>query len=197
MAIRDDSYPEVGVTFFAGTFVRHPLAVAATLAVLEHLQKQGPSLQEALTERTRYLVRVLKETAAAHRIQVRIENFGSIFYVSFPTEERFSSLFYYYMRDRGVHIREGFPCFLTTAHTDSDVAKIVQAFEDSIVEMVEADLLTAGTSAAIQPQANPSAPASRQASMTESQLEVWLSDQLCKEASCSYNDPLPFICAEL
>jgi len=184
----DDSYPEVGVTFFAGTFVRHPLAVAATLAVLEHLQKQGPSLQEALTERTQYLVRVLKETAAAHRIQVRIENFGSIFYVSFPTEERFSSLFYYYMRDRGVHIREGFPCFLTTAHTDSDVAKIVQAFEDSIVEMVEADLLTAGTSAAIEPQANPSAPASRQASMTESQLEVWLSDQLCKEASCSYNE---------
>ena len=59
------SYPEVGVTFFAGTFVRHPLAVAATLAVLEHLQKQGPSLQEALTERTQYLVRVLKETAAA------------------------------------------------------------------------------------------------------------------------------------
>src|SRR5262249_5468863 len=24
----DDSYPEVGVTFFAGTFVRHPLAMA-------------------------------------------------------------------------------------------------------------------------------------------------------------------------
>ena len=43
---RDDSYPEVGVTFFAGTFVRHPLAVAATLAVLEHLQKQGPSLKK-------------------------------------------------------------------------------------------------------------------------------------------------------
>ena len=71
------------------------------------------------------------------------------------------------MRDRGIHIREGFPCFLTTSHTDDDIAKIVQAFEDSIVEMVEADLLTAGTSAAIQPQANPSAPASRQASMTD------------------------------
>ncbi len=25
----DDSFPEVGVTFFAGTFVRHPLALAA------------------------------------------------------------------------------------------------------------------------------------------------------------------------
>ena len=25
----DDSYPEVGVTFFAGTFIRHPLTLAA------------------------------------------------------------------------------------------------------------------------------------------------------------------------
>jgi glutamate-1-semialdehyde aminotransferase len=32
----DDSYPEAGVTFFAGTFVRHPLAVAAMKAVLQH-----------------------------------------------------------------------------------------------------------------------------------------------------------------
>ncbi len=30
----DDSIPEAGVTFFAGTFVRHPVAMAAALAVL-------------------------------------------------------------------------------------------------------------------------------------------------------------------
>ena len=34
----DDSMPTVGVTYFAGTFVRHPLALAAAKAVLEHLQ---------------------------------------------------------------------------------------------------------------------------------------------------------------
>ena len=31
----DASFPDVGVTFFAGTFVRHPLALAAAVAVLE------------------------------------------------------------------------------------------------------------------------------------------------------------------
>jgi len=48
----DDSYPEVGVTFFAGTFVRHPLTLAAVKAVLDHFEQQGPSLQQGLNERT-------------------------------------------------------------------------------------------------------------------------------------------------
>ena len=43
----DDSYPEVGVTFFAGTFVRHPLAVAAAKAVLQHFKEQGPAFRSA------------------------------------------------------------------------------------------------------------------------------------------------------
>ena len=30
----DDSFPEVGVTYFAGTFVRHPLALASARASL-------------------------------------------------------------------------------------------------------------------------------------------------------------------
>src|SRR6202041_3316764 len=46
----DDSYPEVGVTFFAGTFVRHPLVLAAALAVLKHLKAAGPALPDLLAE---------------------------------------------------------------------------------------------------------------------------------------------------
>ena len=45
----DDSFPEVGVTFFAGTFVRHPLALAAARAVLLHLKEAGPSSSGAST----------------------------------------------------------------------------------------------------------------------------------------------------
>ena len=41
----DESYPETGVTFFAGTFVRHPLALAAAAAVLKRLKQEGPQLQ--------------------------------------------------------------------------------------------------------------------------------------------------------
>ncbi|MDP9147111.1 MAG: aminotransferase class III-fold pyridoxal phosphate-dependent enzyme, partial [Acidobacteriota bacterium] len=48
----DASFPEVGVTFFAGTFVRHPLALAAAKAVLLYLKEKGPELQKNLTART-------------------------------------------------------------------------------------------------------------------------------------------------
>ncbi len=46
----DDSFPEVGVTFFAGTFVRHPLALAAVKAVLQHFKSEGPELQERVEQ---------------------------------------------------------------------------------------------------------------------------------------------------
>ena len=49
----DDSTPEADMTWFAGTFVRHPLALAAAKAVLESLKEQGPQLQENLNARTR------------------------------------------------------------------------------------------------------------------------------------------------
>src|SRR5690606_41690984 len=51
----DDSTPESGVTYFAGTFVRHPLALATTKASLEYLKAQGPELQERLNRNTDYL----------------------------------------------------------------------------------------------------------------------------------------------
>ena len=37
----DDSGPEASVTFFAGTFVRHPLVLAAARAVLTELKARG------------------------------------------------------------------------------------------------------------------------------------------------------------
>src|SRR6202044_703114 len=34
----DDSVPQAGVTFYAGTFMRHPIALAAVRASLQHLK---------------------------------------------------------------------------------------------------------------------------------------------------------------
>ncbi len=142
----DDSYPEVGVTFFAGTFVRHPLTLAAVKAVLEHLKEQGPELQRRLSERTSKMVQRLNDIIEKNGVPTRIENFASIFYFSFPSDFRFGSLFYYHLRARGIHLLEGFPCFLTTAHTDADIDRIVRAFEETIEEMQRGDTLPAPSS---------------------------------------------------
>ena len=174
----DDSYPAAGVTFFAGTFVRHPLTLAATAAVLKHLKAAGPTLQERLSERTGRLVDDLNAVFERRGVPAGIHHFGSIFFLKFPAQYHFAPLFYYLMREQGIHIQEGFPGFLTTAHDDADLAKIVEAFDAASAQMMAAGLFgrTPESAGALQGQ------------LTESQMEIWLSAQLGDAASCSFNE---------
>ena len=136
--------PEVGVTFFAGTFVRHPLALAAARAVLLHLREAGPELQRNLNLRTTRLVDILNGHAEKVGAPVRVTHFSSWFCFNFPQDVPYASLFYAYMRDKGVHIWEGRAGFLTTAHTKSDIDRVVAAFKETIEEMQEAEFLPGG-----------------------------------------------------
>jgi glutamate-1-semialdehyde aminotransferase len=140
----DDSFPEVGVTFFAGTFVRHPLALAAAHAVLTHLKSEGGELQRRLNLRTTQLVERLAREAAALGAPVRITPFSSWFCFQFPAEAPYASLFYAYMRDRGVHVWEGRAGFITTSHSDEDLDLVVRAFRESIAEMQAASFCPGG-----------------------------------------------------
>lgn len=193
----DDSFPSVGVTFFAGTFVRHPLAMAACAAVLKHLKEQGPALQRSLSERSADLAKRLNALLEKNQVPTRIENFASIFYFSFPSDFRFGSLFYYHLREKGIHILEGFPFFLTTEHSDADIARIYKAFEETIAEMQAGDALptpppgkslpeSVSQLGIAEPDSVPKGPA--EAPITESQMEILLSAQLGTEANCSYNE---------
>jgi amino acid adenylation domain-containing protein len=189
----DDSYPEVGVTFFAGTFVRHPLTLAAMKAVMQHFQQQGPGLQERLTERTTKLVKTINAFFEEQQVPTRIENFASFFYFALPAEERFASLFYYFLRMKGIHILEGFPCFLSTAHSDADLEKIANAFKESVYDMQANGFFAkpAGAQSAtvsLAATAEPGPTFAQEFPVTEPQLEVWLSDQLSDDASCAFNE---------
>lgn len=208
----DESAPEAGVTFFAGTFVRHPLALAAARAVLRHLKDAGPALQEALGQRARGFVGRLNTLLEERGIASRIETFGSLFYFSFAAEDRLASLLYYHLRLRNIYIQEGFPCFLTTAHSDADLDAFVTAFRESLDALRAAGILAGGVAAeapergtpaelqapaaspAELPAASPAAsrpavPASlERAPLTEPQLEVWLAAQLGDATSCAFNE---------
>jgi natural product biosynthesis luciferase-like monooxygenase protein/amino acid adenylation domain-containing protein len=131
----DTSFPEVGVTFFAGTYVRHPLAMAASRAMLRYLKEQGPGLQQRLNERTTAFVTRLNSFLRAQGVPLHIEHFSSLFYFHFEPEVKFGSLLYFHLREKGLHIWEGRPCFLSTAHTDEDVEEIIRIFRESILEM--------------------------------------------------------------
>jgi acyl transferase domain-containing protein/glutamate-1-semialdehyde aminotransferase len=137
----DQSAPEVGVTFFAGTFVRHPLALAAANAVLERLRQSGPELQRGLNLRTSDFVARLNAIALEAQAPVRVKHFASWFMIDLHTDAPLSSLFFAFMRDYGVHIWEGRPGFLTLMHTDADLDHVCAAFRKTLDEMQRADFL--------------------------------------------------------
>ncbi|MFN0041077.1 MAG: aminotransferase class III-fold pyridoxal phosphate-dependent enzyme [Burkholderiales bacterium] len=138
----NDSIPEVGVTFFAGTFVRHPLALAATKAVLERMKVEGPSLQLKLAERTADLAREIKTFLKDIDVKIALDEYSSYFYISLPPEDQYGSLLFYLLRLHGIHAWEFRPWFLTTSHSDADLAIFKNAFFKSASEMVQNGLLT-------------------------------------------------------
>jgi glutamate-1-semialdehyde aminotransferase/acyl carrier protein len=137
----DASKPEVGVTYFAGTFVRHPLTLAATKAALVHMKEQGPALQDGVTALTRRFAEQMNEYCKAVDLPLEFKQFASLWKATFAREVPFGDVLFCWLRDKGVHIWDGFPCFFTTAHTQADVDFIAKAFKDSIYEMQTAGLL--------------------------------------------------------
>jgi amino acid adenylation domain-containing protein len=194
----DDSFPQVGVTFYAGTFMRHPLALAAVRASLEHIKGSGPALQTDLAAKTASLVADLNAMFREFSYPTTIETFSSWFFMSAPTEPKLARLLYYHLREKGIHIQEGFPCFLTTAHTDADLDFVRDAFRSSLKEMVagqaigHADAVTPApapekTEPAAAPEPLPK-PIDRDIPITEPQREILFGTQLGDDANCSFNE---------
>lgn len=137
----DSSGPTKGVTYFAGTFVRHPLVMAAVKAALTYLKEQGPGLQERLNARTALLIAELNAWCELHEVPIVFKGMGSLWRPTFTGEHTCQELLFPLMRDRGIHILEGFPCFLTLAHSEADIALIVKVFKDAVIELQEGGFL--------------------------------------------------------
>ncbi len=188
----DESFPEAGVTFFAGTFVRHPLAMAAALAVLQRLKEQGSGLQLRLTERVSRLCRTLNTFFALKQVPLRLSCFSAFAMIEHAHELKYATLLWYYLRLKGIHVWEGRPCFFTLAHTNEDFDRVIRAFKESVEEMQAGGWLPESPSAAEPPgqieAAQVEYPREDYAPTTEAQREVFLSVQMGPEANCSYNE---------
>ncbi|GAB3384694.1 amino acid adenylation domain-containing protein [Lysobacter fragariae] len=137
----DASAPSVGVTYFAGTFVRHPLALAAAKASLEHMRDAGPALQEALNARTAAMTDELNAFCSAVGAPIEVPRFASMWKIRFLEDHPLQDLLFAMLRNRGVHILDNFPSFLTTAHDEGDCRLIVEAFKASVLELQEMQIL--------------------------------------------------------
>lgn len=141
----NDSTPDVGVTYFAGTFVRHPFALAAAKASLDHMIAKGPSLQEQLNKLTERLANEVNTYCKNSEIPLKLAHFRSLFKIKYEHEFANAELIYPLMRLKGIHMYDGFPCFLTEAHTEKDITKIIDAFTSTFAELTSMGLMPGGS----------------------------------------------------
>ncbi|NOK74547.1 MAG: hypothetical protein GFH24_608302n1, partial [Chloroflexi bacterium AL-N5] len=137
-AFNDQSYPRTRTTFYSGTFCKHPLAMAAGRAVLQRMKESGPRLQEEINERVTQLVQTLNAYFERERVPISVIHFGSLFRFAFAPQLTFSdvvNLWFYHLIEKGIYIWEGRNCIVSTAHTDSDYARIIDAVRQSVVEL--------------------------------------------------------------
>jgi len=146
----DASSPQAQKTFFAGTFCKHPLAMAAAQAVLQYLKIQGPSLQQQLNQRTSQFVKTLNTFFAENDVPIEMANFGSLFApVSSETSTSLrtspssigTALLVYHLINRGILLYLDGSGFLSTAHTDEDIHSLIQAVQDSVEELQASSFL--------------------------------------------------------
>jgi glutamate-1-semialdehyde aminotransferase len=137
----DDSFPTAGVTYFAGTFVRHPLAMAAAHAALRFMKDGGPAVQERVNSATTRLAGELNAFFKSVGAPLEIKHFASLWKTFFTEPQPYGELLFCYLRDRGVHIWDGFPCFLTLAHGEAEISFIVESFKAAVREMQSGDFL--------------------------------------------------------
>ncbi|WP_079149666.1 MupA/Atu3671 family FMN-dependent luciferase-like monooxygenase [Streptomyces sp. EN27] len=124
--------PTRETTFIGGTYMQHPLSMAAARAVLTHLTERGPGLQSGLNARTRALADRLNAFFRDEEFPLELAHFGSMFRFRHRAD---LELLYHHLQLRGVYVWEWRSFYLSTAHTEEDVNQVAEAVEGSLREL--------------------------------------------------------------
>ncbi|WP_262388040.1 MupA/Atu3671 family FMN-dependent luciferase-like monooxygenase [Streptomyces parvus] len=124
--------PARETTFIGGTYMQHPLSMAAARAVLTHLTEQGPGLQSGLNDRTQALADRLNTFFRDEEFPLELAHFGSMFRFRHRAD---LELLYHHLQLRGVYVWEWRSFYLSTAHTEEDVNRVAEAVEGSLREL--------------------------------------------------------------
>ncbi|RZL01391.1 MAG: amino acid adenylation domain-containing protein, partial [Rubrivivax sp.] len=165
----DDSYPEAGVTYFAGTFVRHPLALAAARATLLHLKRGGRDFYRELNGRTQRLIDRLNAAFAQRGAPVKAVHCASLWRLQWDDGVPNISLFYYLARFHGLHLYEQFGHFVTEGMSEAHTDRIVDTFLKALDELTALGLISLRDGFAAQ-----GTTAASEAPLSPGQTERWL-----------------------
>lgn len=145
-----DHLAPVGDVYQAGTLSGNPLAMKAGYTTLCELQKRNPYAD--LDARAKKLKEGLAAAADAHGVRATINQVGSLLTVFFTdrpvhtyADAQTSSvdqyrIFFQALLAEGIHLPPSqFECwFISTAHTDADIEKTIQAAEKAFAAVAKA-----------------------------------------------------------
>ncbi|HEY0931433.1 MAG TPA: amino acid adenylation domain-containing protein [Gemmatimonas sp.] len=177
----DESFPEAGVTYFAGTFVRHPTALAAVNAAMTRMTEAGPELQAALNRRTAMFCEQVNRSYHAMGVPVELTYFASVILPRWYGNPDFESLFFHHLRFHGAHIWEGRPGFFSVEHTDAHFARLHESFVAAASDLQRAGFL---------PVAD--AQVDERRDFSPAQRELWLALAMGPDARAAYNEQVLF-----
>lgn len=139
-----DCLSPLGAVYQAGTLSGNPIAVVAGIQTLKILSQAG--IYEKIERRTKELVASLRENARKLRVDIHINQIGSMFTLFFSSDQvydyksakkadqkKFAHYFHGMLRER-VYL----PCsqfetnFLSLVHTEQDIRKTIKANYDTL-----------------------------------------------------------------
>lgn len=135
--------PPEGRVRFSGTYNGHVLGVSAALKTIEILRRDNGAAYRKLFQLGRLVTEGLTEAIAALGIKARVQNVGSVYALYFTdqpvrnyrdllplrsgTPAALRKAYRAYALRHGVYVprHEGGRCFISTSHSEDDVAKVV------------------------------------------------------------------------
>lgn len=202
----DDSLPEAAATFFAGTFVRHPFAMAAANAVLDRIIADNGAMQAAANARCAEFAADMNAFFEAEAVPLRIRHFSSWFRIDFPQDLPYVNLLWFHMLVEGIYVRESAQkFFFSVTHTDADVQRLKQVIRSGVQALKAVGFVTTVTGAPV-PEGVEAAPTHVAADevevsrglvgvavgesfpLTEAQREVWLGQAISPDSAAAFNE---------
>ena len=186
----DDSSPTVGVTYFAGTFVRHPLSMAAANAACDILLEGASSLAQTAGQLARAYCEAMNDAFSLLEVDFRYEWISSCMKLKFEGSFAFSELLAAMLRYRGIFMMDGFPQFISIAHTKEDLKKVYSAYISSILELKSAGFLPSKPSHHVLLDLKENFELEKACLANDSQREIWLACQISDDANRAYNESI-------
>ena len=141
----------IGKVYQAGTFSGNPVSVAAGLATLETIRRDGDSFYYELELKRRMICDAVRDLAEDAHFPVQVNGIASMFQLFFADSEVYDyesakkadkARFMVYHRkllEKGVFVppSQFETCFVSSVHSKEDVEKTVEAVEESLRSAVK------------------------------------------------------------